>query len=99
MYKRQESNFSKIEHLNDCDEAVLKGQFLYDKTIPVVISQKTSYPWLLPYLDDNQCYIFADSIETLDKSLIMNDYFWYILYDNSNFTFTEKLLPNKINVR
>nr|WP_318715590.1 hypothetical protein [uncultured Treponema sp.] len=94
-----ESNFSKIEHLNDCDEAVLKGQFLYDKTIPVVISQKTSYPWLLPYLDDNQCYIFADSIETLDKSLIMNDYFWYILYDNSNFTFTEKLLPNKINVR
>lgn len=88
-----QKNFSKIEHLNDNNKAVLEANFIKDLENPIVISSDCVYPEVLPYLQDTQKVYFADSIEQAKQILPCG--FWYLTHikiENAPRNFKEEFI-------
>ena len=90
-----QKNFSRIEHLNDNNQAIQKSDFIKDLKNPIIISHDCVYPEVLPYLQNNQKVYFADSLEQVRTYNIDTKSFWWVTHIKNmeeTRTFSETLI-------
>lgn len=83
------TNFKNIEYIHN-DIAIKNSNFLKDD-IPVVIYYDSSYTLIIPYLNDEQTYYFAHSLDEAKNFSSITSDFWYMELENSKRPFKEIL--------